>query len=323
MQLFNFYLFNLKTSFSKLSLSFILMVACLGFSSTSANAYPVFAQQKFATPREANGRIVCANCHLAQKPVEIEVPQAVLPDTVFEAVVKIPYDQQVTQVLGNGKKGALNVGAVLILPEGFSIAPADRIPEEMKTKIGKLYFQPYSSEQQNIIVVGPVPGKKYSEMVFPILSPNPATDKSVSYLKYPIYLGGNRGRGQVYPDGSKSNNTVFTASTAGTISKIQPASEKGGFEVTIDTTNAGQVIDQIPAGPELIVEVGQTVKADQPLTINPNVGGFGQKDAEIVLQNPVRIQGLLLFFSFVLLTQVFLVLKKKQFEKVQLAEMNF
>ena len=29
---------------------------------------------------------------LAQKPVEIEVPQAVLPDTVFEAVVSIPYD---------------------------------------------------------------------------------------------------------------------------------------------------------------------------------------------------------------------------------------
>jgi len=29
------------------------------------------------------------------------------------------------------------------------------------------------------------------------------------------------------------------------------------------------------------------------------------------------------FFLFVLLAQVFLVIKKKQFEKVQLAEMNF
>lgn len=69
-----------------------------------AYAYPIFAQQNYENPREANGRIVCANCHLAQKPVEIEVPQSVLPDTVFEAVVKIPYDQQVKQVLGNGKK---------------------------------------------------------------------------------------------------------------------------------------------------------------------------------------------------------------------------
>ena len=41
-------------------------------------AYPVFAQQAYENPREATGRIVCANCHLAQKPTEIEVPQAVL-----------------------------------------------------------------------------------------------------------------------------------------------------------------------------------------------------------------------------------------------------
>ncbi|MBA0612763.1 hypothetical protein Godav_013329, partial [Gossypium davidsonii] len=30
----------------------------------------------------------CANCHLANKPVDIEVPQAVLPDTIFEAIMK-------------------------------------------------------------------------------------------------------------------------------------------------------------------------------------------------------------------------------------------
>ncbi|PPR83762.1 hypothetical protein GOBAR_AA36951 [Gossypium barbadense] len=72
-------------------------------------------------------RIVCANCHLANKPVDIEVPQAVLPDTVFEAVVRIPYDMQLKQVLANGKKGALNVGAILILPEGFELAPPDLV----------------------------------------------------------------------------------------------------------------------------------------------------------------------------------------------------
>ena len=71
------------------------------------------------------------------------------------------------------------------------------------------------------------------------------------------------------------------------------------------------------------MKVGDTVLKDQALTTNPNVGGFGQGETEIVLQNPARIQGLLVFFSFVLLAQIFLVLKKKQFEKVQLAEMNF
>lgn len=61
---------------------------CLSVS----NAYPILAQQNYENPREATGRIVCANCHLAKKPVDIEAPQSVLPDSVFEAVVKIPYD---------------------------------------------------------------------------------------------------------------------------------------------------------------------------------------------------------------------------------------
>jgi apocytochrome f len=299
----------------------LIMMNFLVFTPTS-EAYPVFAQQGYKNPREATGRIVCANCHLAKKSVDIEVPQAVLPDTVFEAVVKIPYDLQVKQVLADGKEGPLNVGAVLILPEGFQIAPADRIPEEMKNKVGKLYFQPYSPDQKNIIVVGPVPGKKYQEMVFPILSPDPAKDKDAYFLKYPIYLGGNRGRGQVYPNGSKSNNTVYNASSAGKIVKID-SKEKGGFDLSIEGTDGKVIIDTIPPGPKLIVAQGDSVQVDQPLTNNPNVGGFGQADTEIVLQNPARIQGLIAFFISVMITQVFLVIKKKQFERVQLAEMNF
>jgi apocytochrome f len=309
---------------SKQTVLFALLVGLIGLTWQSpAVAYPIFAQQNYENPREPNGRIVCANCHLAQKPAEIEVPQAVLPNTVFEAVIEIPYDKQVQQVQANGKKGDLNVGMVLILPEGFELAPADRIPEEIKKKVGNLYYQPYSPEKKNILVVGPVPGNKYSEMVVPLLSPDPATNKKVSFLKYPIYLGANRGRGQVYPDGSKSNNTVYNSPAAGKIVSIAIVGKKGNFEITIEKTNGETIVEKIPAGPELIVREGQTVAADQPLTNNPNVGGFGQKDVEIVLQNPARIQGLLVFFVFVLTAQVLLVLKKKQFEKVQLAEMNF
>lgn len=287
-----------------------------------AHAYPIFAQQSYESPREATGRIVCANCHLAKKPVDIEVPQSVLPDTVFEAVVKIPYDTQIKQVLANGKKGGLNVGAVLILPEGFQLAPADRIPPEIQEKIGNLYFQPYKPNQKNILVIGPIPGKEYSEIVFPILSPDPAANKEVNFLKYPIYLGGNRGRGQIYPDGSKSNNTVYNASATGKITTIS-RTNKGVVTVTITTADGREINEVIPKGPELIIAEGDLVKIDQPLTNNPNVGGFGQAEAEIVLQDPLRIQGLLIFFASVILAQIFLVLKKKQFEKVQLAEMNF
>ncbi|RVW32228.1 Cytochrome f [Vitis vinifera] len=38
---------------------------------------PFLHSRVMENPREATGRIVCANCHLANKPVDIEVPQAV------------------------------------------------------------------------------------------------------------------------------------------------------------------------------------------------------------------------------------------------------
>ena len=49
-------------------------------------------------------------------------------------------------------------------------------------------------------------------------------------------------------------------------------------------------------------------------------GKFFPIDAEVVLQSPARIFGLLAFFAAVSLAQILLVLKKKQVEKVQAAE---
>ncbi|ELR99982.1 Apocytochrome F [Gloeocapsa sp. PCC 73106] len=289
---------------------------------SAASAYPFWAQQTAPeTPREATGRIVCANCHLAAKPAEVEIPQSVLPNSVFEAVVKIPYDLNSQQVLGDGSKGGLNVGAVLMLPEGFKIAPPDRISEELKEKVGGVYFQTYREDQENVVIVGPLPGDQYQEIVFPVLSPDPAQDKNINFGKYAVHLGANRGRGQVYPTGELSNNTVHNASATGTISQIIPQ-EAGGYELTIDT-ETGAVVDTIPAGLDLVVAQGQQITKGEALTNNPNVGGFGQKDTEIVLQSPTRIIGLILFLVGVMLAQIMLVLKKKQVEKVQAAEMNF
>ena len=285
-------------------------------------AYPVFAQQAYESPREATGRIVCANCHLAQKPTEIEVPQAVLPDQVFEAVVNIPYDLSSKQITASGTKGPLNVGAVLVLPEGFQLAPKDRISDEIKQKTKGVFVQPYSKTKPNILVVGPISGAKHQEVVFPVLSPDPAQNKNVHFLTYPVYVGANRGRGQVYPSGEKSNNTAFTSTAAGQIVSIEPL-EKGKTSIVIQKTDGDTVTQTVPAGLTLSVKPKDVVKADQPLTFDPNVGGFGQNETEIVLQNPNRIKGMIVFFFTVTLTQILLVLKKKQFEKVQAAEMNF
>ncbi|MBA0653891.1 hypothetical protein Goklo_020994 [Gossypium klotzschianum] len=103
---------------------------------------------------------------------------------------------QLKQALAYGKKGALNVGVVLILPKGFELAPPDHISPEMKEKIGNLSFQNYCPTKKNILVISSV-------------------------------LGRNRGRGQIYPNENKSNNIVYNATIIGIVSKII-RKEKGG-----------------------------------------------------------------------------------------------
>lgn len=313
------YSLSLNKSSREILWSFLVLVGITIPSLVSA--FPIFAQQAYENPREATGRIVCANCHLAQKPVEIEVPQGVLPDTVFEAEVKIPYDLSVKQVTGEGIRGSLNVGAVLVLPDGFVLAPKDRLSKELQEEMKGINISSYSASKPNILVVGPIPGDKNQKIVFPILSPNPAENKSVHFIKYPIYVGANRGRGQVNPTGTKTNNTLYSSPVEGQLVKIDKG-EKGDSILSIKSKRGDVITLNIPMGPDLVVKQGQLLVADQPLTNDPNVGGFGQTETEIVLQSPVRVKGMIAFFFTIILAQVLLVLKKNQFEKVQLAEMS-
>ena len=282
-------------------------------------AYPFWAQQNYDSPREATGKIVCANCHLAKKLTQAEVPQSVLPDSVFTASVKVPYEKGLQEIGADGSDVGLQVGAVVMLPDGFTLAPQDRWTDEIKEETEGVYFTQYSDDQPNILLVGPIPGDEHQEIVFPVLSPDPATDSNIHFGKYQIHVGGNRGRGQVYPTGEKSNNTVYTAPASGTITSIEPG-DNGASVVSIKAADGSSVSETIPVGPEVLVSVGDSIEAGAALTNDPNVGGFGQVDAEIVLQNPVRIYGLLAFFAAVALAQIMLVLKKKQIEKVQAAE---
>lgn len=300
---------------------FAFFISLFFFIPKPSYAFPIYAQQAYENPREANGRLVCANCHLAQKPTEFEAPGAVLPDSVFETIVKIPYDLTKKQIIGNGQKGSLNVGAVVILPEGFKLAPKTRLDEEIKAKIKGVYITPYSPTKENILVVGPISGDNHQEIVFPLLSPDPAKDKNVFFVKYPIYVGANRGRGQLLPTGEKTNNNVFNASTSGKITEIK-SSEKD-VQISILSTKGETQTQTIPKGLDVIVKENQLVQQDDPLTLNPNVGGFGQTETEIVLQDPLRIYSYLAFCISIIISQAMLVFKKKQFEKVQIAELDF
>jgi apocytochrome f len=308
--------------FKSLLFALTLAITSFGFCIQESSAYPVFAQQNYSNPRAANGKLACANCHLNQKAIEIEAPQAVLPNSVFEVAIKVPYDVSKQQIGANGQKADLNVGGILMLPKGFKLAAKDQISKEIKQKNKGVFISPYSTELDNVLVVGPIAGKTHQELIFPVVAPDPQKDSDIKYLTYPFYAGGNRGRGQVYPTGEKSNVNTFGASQTGQITEVT-SSEKGESTVVIVSSNGTKTSQVIPAGLNLIIKQGDTVQTDQPLNTDPNMGGFGQEDSEIVLQNPVRIFGYLAFCLSVLVTQVTLILKKKQFEKVQAAELNF
>merc|ERR1712187_8426 len=110
---------------------------------------------------------------------------------------------------------------------------------------------------------GPVPGERYETMTLPILAQDPNTQSGIEFDKVLMYFGGNRGRGQVYPEGNQSNNNQFFAKETGTVSAVD------GLKISIQKED-GSTFEQ--------------VKKDDPLTTNPNVGGFGQTEKEVVLQ---------------------------------------
>tara|TARA_Y100001968_G_C19369373_1_gene724286 strand:- start:203 stop:1228 length:1026 start_codon:yes stop_codon:yes gene_type:complete len=312
--------------FLTLSISLILSIFLLP---SSIWAYPFWAQQNYENPREATGKLVCANCHLAQMKTQVELePSSVAADSVFKAIVKVPYKKGTQEIGADGSKVPLQVGAVVMLPDGFKLAPQDRWSEEIKEETKGVYFTQYGEDQENIILVGPIPGDQNKEIVFPILSPDPRTDNNIHFGKYSVHVGGNRGRGQVYPTGEKSNNTIYTSSSSGTVLSIE-SGEDGSTLLTLDSverieeesrTIERNLIETIPAGVEVIIKVGDKVEPGTPLTNDPNVGGFGQLDTEVVLQSKARVIGLIIFFAGVTLAQIMLVLKKKQVEKVQAAE---
>ena len=100
-----------------------------------------------------------------------------------------------------------------------------------------------------------------------------------------MHIGGNRGRGQVYPTGEKSNNVIFTSSTAGTINSIETI-EDGSYQINIENENGEIFTDAVPVGPKLIVKEKDQISAGDPLTNDPNVGGFGQLDACLLYTSP-------------------------------------
>jgi len=238
--------------------------AVIMFTSQGVEAYPIFAQQNYPSPREASGRIACANCHLQEKKTHARLPFQVYPDTVFRVLVDVNADYEVKkQLVADGTRGPMNVGAIVVCPEGFRLAPRDRLPKVLKKQMKGLAWSAYSKEKPNIVVAGPATNK-YNVMIAPILAPDPLAEKKpgdvgslgAGWGRCEFNMGANRGRGQVYPDGKKSNVNIFSSPAKGTITAMEavpPAEGESAFKkppmkVTITKEDGTEVTETVGAG---------------------------------------------------------------------------
>jgi len=266
------------------------------FFRREALAYPIFAQKAYSNPKEESGRIVCANCHLATKPVSLKAPQSILPSQIFTVEANIPIEPNTKQVLRNRNLGNLNARRVLILPDRFKIARK------------KGFFQPYNAENPNILVVRPLPAKQRSNLKFSIKAPDKFVPRTNS-----IYFRRNRRRRQIYPDREKSNNNPVLSPVKRVISDIRLDENK----ISI-FDNTSKLTTEVDIPKRLLVKVNknQEIDVNDSLTNNPNVGRFGQSEVSIVLQDSNRLIALQIFLASIFFAQISLILKKKQIELV-------
>ncbi|KAH0851069.1 LOW QUALITY PROTEIN: hypothetical protein HID58_091137, partial [Brassica napus] len=123
--IFKYWIF--RKDYSLISVS--LMIYIITWASISS-AYPIFAQQNYENPREATGRIVCANCHLASKPWILRFHKRYFLILSFEC------------------------GSCSYFTGGFELAPPIVFHRDER-KDRKSNYRP---NKKNILVIGPVPG---------------------------------------------------------------------------------------------------------------------------------------------------------------------
>ena len=110
---------------------------------------------------------------------------------------------------------------------------------------------------------------------------DPTKDKNINYLKYPIYLGGNRGRGQLYPDGSKSNNNIFNSSVSGQITEIKES--KKFTSIIIKTSNGEEITESIAEKIEAAKNLAEANQAcTEKFAEKPGVQGVNFKKNSVL-----------------------------------------
>lgn len=275
-----------------------------GLPSASSYTFPAFGAALATEPRSASGKFVCSNCHLLGATVEVSMPQAVFEGTSFDIWSKVPARRTNGQVRSDGTVGPLQLGRVLVFPEkasGYVQPASEGWTSWPSTASASWWIGPLGARDHSTEAVG-----------FTVGSFTPGT--------YTVYLGANRGRGQLYPTGLPSNSSPLRSSLTGVQAGLTFQAKRFGSNLWVQTTDKIRHIVHAPTGNVVAPQVyPRTVqRSDDSLAYFRNVGGFGIAEASLTFQTPQRLRDQLKVQALLLGTQVALVLKKKQFERLKL-----
>lgn len=112
------------------------------------------------------------------------------------------------------------------MPEGFRIAPKERVTFCEKVISKSTYLQPFNRELDNIIVLGPIESStriNVKSILFPSISPIFLFKDIIKYLtlgSLPFFGAANLGRGQLFPTGDTSSNLGGGLSSTGMVCNI-------------------------------------------------------------------------------------------------------
>jgi apocytochrome f len=169
----------------------------------------------------------------------------------------------------------------------------------------------WSNQVTSSVALGPLSSRSYSgQAVSLALDALPVGTRS-------LYLGANRGRGQLYPDGSISNLSLRKAEVLGTCQAITYLPKRYGSVVHVVHSGGvwlghllpGQVVEPV-IGPHMFVQaeslIGRTL----------NLGGFGLADVALSVQVPNNLKRFIGLMLLIQGTQLQLLNKKKQYERL-------
>ena len=139
----------------------------------------------------------------------------------------------------------------------------------------------WSRELSSAVAMGPVSSRsKSAQSVSLALDAIPVGTRS-------LYLGGNRGRGQLYPDGSISNLSLRKAEINGACSGLTYLVKRYGSVIHILHPGGVRLVHLLPGqSVEPSVAPKTLAQADTLVGRTLNLGGFGLGEVALSVQAP-------------------------------------